>query len=267
MPPRKTLIIGNWKMHLTVHEASVLLERLNQHIKTHRTIEVVIAPSMLALQPLSLQIDRRKFRLAAQNAYYAEEGAYTGEVSFAMLRGLVHYCLVGHSERRRYFGDTLEIVREKVAAAVRNDITPVLCVGETKHEREAHETNQVLHDQVTTAVSNLTSEEIERLVIAYEPVWAISSGANFAHHEIATPDEVRQAVAHIRQNIEDLYGSKAASRLRVLYGGSSNGENAYAYLSTPGVDGLLPGGASLHYPEFAGIVAAAERWQATATKT
>ena len=266
MPPRKTLIIGNWKMHLTVHESSLLLEHLNQHIKTHRQIEVALAPSTLALQPLSLQIDRRKFRLAAQNAYYADEGAYTGEVSFAMLRGLVHYCLVGHSERRRYFGEGLEIVREKVAAAARNGIVPVLCVGETKQEREAHETGRVLHDQVTTAVSNLTSEEVEHIVIAYEPVWAISSGTNFAHHEIATPDEVRQAVAHIRQNLEDLYGSKAADRIRVIYGGSSSADNAYAYLSTPGVDGLLPGGASLHYPEFAGIVAAAERWQLASTK-
>jgi len=159
----RTLIIGNWKMHLNVSQASLLVHRLDQHIKTHRDIEVVLAPSLLALQPLSREIDRRKFRLAAQNAYDKDEGAFTGEVSFTMLRDLVHYAIVGHSERRLYFQETLEVVRDKVAAAVRNDITPIICVGETGEERRIGETRQVLHDQIETALQKLTAEEVGRV--------------------------------------------------------------------------------------------------------
>src|ERR1700761_7633368 len=143
---RKTYIVGNWKMHLTVHQSSLLLHRLNQRIKIHRNLEVVLAPSMLSLQPLSLEIDHRKFKLAAQDAYFKDEGGYTGEVSFAMLDSLVQYCIVGHSARRLYFGETLETVRDKVAAAIRNGITPIICIGETKQERDAGESRQVVHD-------------------------------------------------------------------------------------------------------------------------
>src|SRR6185312_2234751 len=122
---RKMLIVGNWKMHFTVHEASLHLHRLSERIKEHRDLEVVLAPSLLTLQPLSLELDRHKFRLAAQNGFYKDEGAYTGEVSFTMLRDMVHYALIGHSERRIYFHESLDIVRDKVSAAVRNKITPV----------------------------------------------------------------------------------------------------------------------------------------------
>src|SRR5579864_9309510 len=132
-------------MHLNASQASLLLHRLHERIGIYRDIEVVLAPSMLSLQPLSIQVDRRKFRLAAQNAYWRDEGAFTGEVSFTMLRDLVHYAIVGHSERRRIFHEDLDTVRDKVAAAVRNEITPILCVGETKQEREDGETKQVLH--------------------------------------------------------------------------------------------------------------------------
>jgi triosephosphate isomerase len=263
---RKKIIVGNWKMHLNVHQSSVLLHQLNQHIKVYRNIEVVLAPSMLALQPLSLQIDRQKFRLAAQNAYYIDEGAFTGEVSFSMLRDLVHYAIIGHSERRLYFKEDLALIRDKVAAAVRNDIVPILCVGETKKEYEAHETKTVVHDQLTTAISNLTRREVETLVIAYEPVWAISNGLNFAKHVIAKPDQVAEVANYIREIIEDLYGRSASESVRLLYGGSSNAENAYSYLSIPGVDGLLPGGASLNYLEFSGIIAATERAEAFTMK-
>ncbi len=256
---RKILIVGNWKMHLSVAQSSLLAHRLDQHIKTHRQIEVVLAPSMLALQPLSVQIDRHKFRLCAQNAYFKDEGAYTGEVSFNMLREIAHYALVGHSERRHVFGESLRTISEKVAAAFRNDITPILCIGETKSEKMMGETSRVIHDQLTTAVSNLTSQEIEDLVVAYEPVWAISSGTDYAHHAIAKPDEVEKVTSLIRHHISELYGEKAARRVRVLYGGSSDADNAAGYLNVAGVDGLLPGGASLNYHEFSGIVAAAER--------
>jgi triosephosphate isomerase (TIM) len=252
---RKILIVGNWKMHLDVHQSSVLAHHLHERIKSQRDVEVVLAPSMLALQPLSLQIDRHKFRLAAQDAFYVDEGAYTGEVSFAMLRELVHYVIVGHSERRKYFHEGLEVVRDKVAAAVRNDIVPILCVGETKEERRGGETKQVLHDQLTTALSNLTSEEIDHIVIAYEPVWAIGVG------DPAKPDQIQEAIAFVRFQVAELYGDKAAQSVRVLYGASVEPEFVGGILSLEGVDGLLVGGASLNYFKFAGIVSAAERVQ------
>ena len=129
MNNRKKLIVGNWKMHLNTSQASLLLHRLHERIKIHRNVEVVLAPSTLVLQPLSMQIDRRKFRIAAQNAYHVDEGAFTGEVSFTMLRDLVHYAIIGHSERRHKFGETLEMVRDKVTACVRNDISPIICIG------------------------------------------------------------------------------------------------------------------------------------------
>ncbi len=251
---KRTLIVGNWKMHLNTSQASLLLHRLQERIRIHRDVEVVLAPSMLTLQPLSLQVDRRKFRLAAQNAYFVDEGAYTGEVSFAMLRDLVHYVIVGHSERRHIFGEDLSTIRRKVSAAVRNEITPILCVGETKQERTAGETNRVIHDQLVTAIHDLTDDEVESLVVAYEPVWAISSGGNYANHEVAKPDDVARVAALIRRNIRHLYGSKAAEAVRILYGGSSNADNAYTYLTTPGIDGLLPGGASLNYQQFSDMI-------------
>jgi triosephosphate isomerase len=255
MVERKTLIVGNWKMHLTVQQSSLLAHRLQEHIKTHRTAEVVLAPSMLALQPLSVQIDRSRFRLADK-----DEGAFTGEVSFAMLHDLVHYVLVGHSERRQHFHETLEVVRDKVAAAIRNDIVPILCVGETKHEREAHETKRLLHDQVTTALSNVTSEEIDKLVIAYEPIWAIGVG------DPATPAQIEDAISYIRFTIEELYGKQASRGVRILYGASVSTEFVRAILSINGVDGLLVGHESLNYHEFSEIVAAVERLHAEQKK-
>lgn len=244
-------------MNLNVHEASLLVHRLSGEVRAHRDIEIVLAPSFVCLQPVSLQLDHRKFRLAAQNAYHQDEGAFTGEISFNMLRGLVDYVILGHSDRRYKFGEGLEMVRDKVAASVRNNITPILCVGETKQERLDRETKQVLHDQVTTALSNLTAEEVEGMVIAYEPVWALSNGKDYAHHEIPTPDIIKTAIAVIRNNIRHLYGSEVAETVRVLYGGSSSSSTAHGLLSIQGVNGLLVGGASLNYKEFNGIAEAA----------
>jgi triosephosphate isomerase len=252
---KNTMIVGNWKMHLDVQAASLLVQRLHKHIKPHRDIEIVLAPSLLALQPLSQEIDRRVFGLAAQNAFYQDEGAYTGEVSFTMLRELVHYVIVGHSERRIYFNETLEIVRSKVQAAVRNDITPILCVGETKQERAAGETRRVIHDQVTTALANLTSEDLENVVIAYEPVWAISTFDG----ELAKPDDIQKMLELIRSIIAELYGKTAGETVRLLYGGSVNDHTAGGYLALPDCNGALVGGASLNYQQFAGIIDVAYR--------
>ena len=251
MSSTKKVIIGNWKMNLTVHEASVLVHGLAQSIAVHRDVEVVLAPTLLALQPISLQVDRRQFKLAAQNFYWRDQGAYTGEVSAAQLRGLVEYALVGHSERRHVFHEHAKDLRSKVQAAIRSGIHPVLCIGETAHERAAGETNDVLHDQVLGGLANITSDEFDKVVIAYEPVWAIGTGNN------ATPHDVAKAVRAVRRQITHLYGEKAANSVRVLYGGSVTPDSAPTYLATEGVDGLLVGGASLSVPAFTAIVQAA----------
>jgi triosephosphate isomerase len=245
---KKTLIVGNWKMHLNTMQASILVHRLQERIRIHRDVEVVLAPSMLVLQPLSLQIDRRKFRLASQNAYQKDSGAVTGEISFTMLRDLVHYAIIGHSERRHIFNENLDMIAEKVTAAVRNGIVPILCVGETKTERLAGHTKRVIHDQVITAVKGLTSEDIHNLVIAYEPVWAIGTG------DVAKPDQAEEAMKFIRHNIAELYGKKASEKVRVLYGGSVIPDVTKSFLEIEGVDGLLVGGASINYHQFSSIV-------------
>lgn len=250
---RKAMIVGNWKMHLNVAQSSLLAHRLHETIKLHKDVEVVLAPSMLAMQPLSLQIDRRKFKLAAQDAYYRDDGAYTGAVSFTMLRDLVNYVIVGHSERRYKFGESLDVITAKVAAAYRNGITPILCVGETTTERLNGETNQVLSDQLTTALANVTSEEVERLVVAYEPVWSVGGG------DYAKPDLVEQAVKVIKNTIAALYGEQAAKRVRIMYGGSVNPDVAGGYLRVKGISGLLVGEASLNYQQFSAIVNTAYR--------
>ncbi len=250
---KEYLIAGNWKMHLNTHEASTLVHKFEKSIRIYRDVEVVLAPNLINIQPLSLQIDRRKFKLAAQNAFYKDKGAYTGEVSFSMLRNMVQYAIIGHSERRIYFNETYQTVRNKVAAAVRNNIAPILCIGETQQERRLGETKQVLHDQITTALSNLTSEEVEKVIIAYEPVWAISTFGG----ELAKPDSVQKEIKYIRKQIADLYGKKTAQELRVLYGGSVDDQTARGYLELEGCNGALVGNASLSPHKFSGIVAAA----------
>lgn len=242
-------------MNLDISQASFLISKLDKKIAGHRDIEVVLAPNTLALQPVSLQIDRRRFRLAAQNAYHVDEGAYTGEVSFTMLKDIVHYAIIGHSERRIYFNESLETIRDKVSASVRNQITPILCVGENSHEKSLNETRQVLHDQVTTALSDLTASDVAGMVIAYEPVWAISTFGG----EFAKPSEVAKVLDYIRNQVKELYGAEAAEHLRIIYGGSVDDHSARAYLDIDGCDGLLPGSASLNYQKFAGIVDSAYR--------
>ena len=248
----KKLIVGNWKMNLTVHESSLYVHKLGQKLTKHRNIEMVLAPSMLAVQSLSLQVERKMFKLAAQNLYWKDEGAFTGEVSANQLRGLVSYAIIGHSERRHLFGEHDKDVRNKVQAAVRNGITPILCVGETAHERAAKETSGVLHDQIVGGLANLTAEEVADIVVAYEPVWAIGTGDN------ALPSEVEHAAHIIRRQVEHLFGREVAHALRVLYGGSVTSQNATGYLTAMGIDGLLIGGASLKADEFKQIVDAAD---------
>lgn len=252
---RKILIAGNWKEHLNVSQASHYLHRLEEVIPIHRSVEVALFPNTLVLQPLSVQLDRRKFRLGAQDGYYLDAGAYTGEVSMAMLRDLVHYVLVGHSERRHIFNENDTVASKKVEAAVRNGIMPILCVGETLQERLSGETKQILHNQLTAGLLHVTAREASAMVIAYEPVWAIGTG------EFAKPDQVTEAIAYIRSQVRDLFGERTARLIRVLYGGSVDNHNARSFLEIAGCDGALVGGASLNYHVFSSIVAAAYRLQ------
>jgi triosephosphate isomerase len=244
----KKLIVGNWKMNLNTHEASLYLHKLAGSVKVHRDVEVVLAPTLLALQSLSLQVDRRQFKLAVQNLYWRDSGAFTGEVSATQLRGVADYAIIGHSERRHIFGETDKDIRNKVQAAIRNTIKPILCIGETAGERTDGETNDVLHDQLVGGLANITSEELENVAVAYEPVWAIGTGNN------ALPDDVKKAAKAIRNQVKHLYGADAAESLRVLYGGSVTADSAGSYLAIDGVDGLLVGGASLDAHAFGEIV-------------
>lgn len=248
MSSMKRLIVGNWKMNLTTHEASLYLHKLASQVQVHRDVEVVLAPSLLSLQSLSLQVNRRQFKLAAQNLYWRDHGAFTGEVSAAMLHGIANFAIIGHSERRHIFNETDKDTRGKVQAALRNNIAPILCVGETAGERAAGEAQDVLHDQLLGGLANVTSEELEDVVIAYEPVWAIGTGDN------AKPDDVKTATKAIREHIKHLYGVKAAKSIRVLYGGSVSASSAADYLALDDVNGLLIGGASLDAHEFKTII-------------
>lgn len=254
----KTLIIGNWKMNLSIHQASLYVHQLSEKLTEHDGVEVVLAPTSLALQTLSLQAKRQKFKLCAQNVSQHDHGPYTGEISATMVRGLAQYVLVGHSERRHIFGETDKDVRAKVHAVLRNELTPVLCVGETAEERANNETKHVLHDQITGGLANVSSDEIGQVVIAYEPVWAISSGEDFGSHKTPTPHDLEKVRDIIRHQVASLYGEAAEAKLRLLYGASVNADNVAAFLSVKGVNGLLVGGASLHLEEFTAIVKKAQ---------
>ncbi len=252
----KSYIVGNWKLNFTVGEASIYLHKLLKALPNYRDIEVVVAPSTIALQPLSLQVDRHKMKLAAQNAFYRDYGAFTGETSFSQLRGVADYAIVGHSERRYIFGEDDKTTEKKVAAAIRNKIVPILCVGETESERAFGETADVIRDQITGGLTDVSDDDLDKVIIAYEPVWAISS-TKVA--KLASPDEVAEAVALIRQILTDIYGKEVAEKVPVLFGGSVNPSNAGAYLTVPGVNGLLIGGSSLILSEFTDIIEVAKR--------
>ena len=247
----KKYIIGNWKMNLNVHESSLFVAKLAQSLPVKRNVETVICPSFLSLQPVSLQINHRQMKLGAQNCYWRDEGAFTGEVSAAQLRGLAQYVLVGHSDRRYIFSEDDRDIRFKVQAALRNCIRPVLCVGETEMERGDGDTEHVLCDQVASGLMNVSSEQLDQVLIAYEPVWAIGSSAP------ASNDDIAGAIKIIRTQIEHMFGKVAAKEVPVLYGGSSNLKNGKDILVNTGADGLLLGRSSLIAPEFVGLVNAA----------
>ena len=255
MMARKTYIIANWKMNFTPGEASLYLHRLADKIPAMRNVQVVLAPSLVSLQTLSLQINRRQFKLAAQNFYWRDYGAFTGEVSVSQIRGFVDYAIVGHSERRYIFNETDKDIAQKVAAAIRNGLTPVLCIGETALERRNGETNSAIYSQLLGGLSEVSEEDISKVIIAYEPVWAISSNKGARP---ARPADIEDASALIRKHIAKIYGKTTAEEIAILYGGSVNSDTAGGYLSIDGIDGLLIGGASLIADSFCAIVETAK---------
>lgn len=249
----KKIIIGNWKMHLNMHEASLYLHKLLDMVSSHRDVETVVAPTMLTLQGLSLQTNRRVIKLAAQNCYWRDYGTYTGEVPAAHLRGIADYVIIGHSERRHVFLEKERDIRFKVQAALRNHLQPILCIGETLQERSMGETQDVLHDQLVSGLANVTAEEFDKIIVAYEPVWAIGTG------ESANTKDVEDAMRVIRRHISQLFGKKASLAVRIIYGGSVNSQKADDYLKIDQLDGLLIGDASLNAHQFAEIVEKAHK--------
>ncbi len=245
------LIVGNWKMNLNPGEASVLVHRLQNKLSVDPQTEVVICPPFIDIYPISKELDNKKLKLGSQNIHYLDQGAFTGEISPAMLKGMASYSIIGHSERRA-MGEDDKLIAKKMAAALRNDIIPILCVGESLHDREHNLTKKVVTDQLTADLAQLTAADVAQIVIAYEPVWAIGS------HSPATPGQIKPVIRTIRHTVEELYGEQGGANVRILYGASVEPEFVSAILHIDGVDGLLVGGASLNYEEFAAIVKAAQ---------
>jgi triosephosphate isomerase (TIM) len=253
----KKLVVANWKMHFNPSEASLLVHRLNEKIEPHPDVTIVLCPPFLDLYPIAKEINKHKFKLGSQNVHYLDEGPYTGEISPAMLKGMVEYSIIGHSERRIHFHEDDKLIAKKVAATLRHHIVPILCVGDRLEDHMHGHAKQVVNDQLVADLTSVTGEEVSKLVIAYEPVWAISSGDG--HGQAATPDQITPVVKAIRHTISELYGKDVAQAVTVLYGGSVNAEDIGSYLALEGVDGVLVGGASLNYEQFTAIVHAAQK--------
>lgn len=255
----KTFVVGNWKMNFTTGEASIYLHKIQRKFKPARGLEVVVAPSTISLQPLSLQLEKQKskIKLAAQNIATADYGAYTGETSGNQLRGIAKYAIIGHSERRYLYHETDKIITQKVAAALRNNITPIVCIGETAGERDFNETADVIRDQLLSALSEVAKEDLKKVIIAYEPVWAISTSSKNSH--LAAPDEISPVIDLIRRELTIFAGEETAKEVPILYGGSVSPDNAGAYLTIPGINGFLIGNSSLILSKFLDIIEIAKR--------
>jgi len=249
---RKPVVAGNWKMNKTVGEAVDLARELIAQIQPYVGVERVLCPPSVALTSVAPWLKDTGIGLGAQNMHWENSGPFTGEVSPPMLAGLCQYVILGHSERRQYFGETDEGVNKKVKAALAHGLTPIVCVGENLAENEAGKTAEVVTRQTRAAYENLSADDALKTIIAYEPVWAIGTG------RAATPAGANAVIGlHIRGLISDLYSSSVADSIRVQYGGSVTAANAADLMAQPDIDGALVGGASLKPQEFAAIVKAA----------
>ncbi len=249
---RVPLIAGNWKMNLLRESGVALVKGLIERIKPSASVAVAVCPPAVYLQTISDVLRGSSIGLGAQNMYHEKDGAFTGEISAGMLCDIgCQYVILGHSERRQFFGDTDATVNVKTKAAIAAKLTPIVCVGETLTERESNKTDAVITEQIQGSLAGLTAEQASSLVVAYEPVWAIGTG------KTATPEQAEQVHALIRSLLSDSFGKPVAESIRIQYGGSVKPENAAELLSQPNIDGALVGGASLKADGFAAIVAAA----------
>lgn len=249
---RTPIVAGNWKMNKTASEAADLVDGLKGLLDGVTGVEVVLCPPFTALQAVRERIANTSLDLGAQNMHFAENGAYTGEISGGMLRDLFcHYVILGHSERRQYFGETDVLVNQKAKAAVAAGLKPIVCVGETLEERESDRMKEVVETQVRGSLANLGPNGLAETVIAYEPVWAIGTG------KTATSDQAQEVHAFIRGVLADLEDDGIAQAVRIQYGGSMKPGNAAELLAQPDIDGGLIGGAALDAESFAAIVQAA----------
>jgi triosephosphate isomerase len=249
MSMRTPFIAANWKMYKTVREAIAFVKEFRSLVKDIHDVEIVVSPPFTALHSAVEAAHGSTIGIAGQNVHWEREGAFTGEVSAAMLKEAgAEYVIIGHSERRRLFGETDETVNRKLTAAIAAHLTPIVCIGETLEERDASETLNVLDRQIKQGLDGLTSEQIAAAVIAYEPVWAIGTGRN------ATPAQAGEAHAHIRSRLRQWFGGPAADQCHVIYGGSVKPDNIRDLSALPDVDGALVGGASLEIRSFFDIV-------------
>jgi len=246
---RLPLIAANWKMYKTVHEAVTFIKELRSLVKDVHDVEVVIAPPFTALHAAVEAAHGSNVGIAGQNLHWEREGAFTGEVSAGMLKESgAEYAIIGHSERRRLFGETDQSVNRKLTAALGSQLTAIVCIGETLEERDGNQTLDVLDRQIKVGLDGLSADQIAGLVIAYEPVWAIGTGRN------ATPAQAGEAHAHIRSRLRQWFGGNAADQCHILYGGSVKPDNIRELSSLEDVDGALVGGASLDVRSFFDIV-------------
>ncbi len=249
---RKPCVAGNWKMHKTTAESIRLVQEIQSELEGVADVETVICPPFPSLAPVADLLAGSSVKLGAQHMHWEEEGAYTGEVSPRMLSELVQYVIIGHSERRAYFGETDETVNRRIQAALQHDLKPILCVGETLDENEAGKTAQVVTGQIQRGLNGVSLHDGEQIMIAYEPVWAIGTG------KAATPLGANQVIEeYIRPGLGQLVGDKLSQEIRVLYGGSVKPHNAADFFSQAGIDGALVGGASLEAASFVKISRAA----------
>ncbi len=246
---RTPLIAGNWKMFKTVAEAAAAVRQLGELVSGVTGVDVVVAPTFTAIHAAAQAASGTRIGIAGQNLYWEKEGAFTGEISGGMLKEAgAAWVIIGHSERRALFGETDLTVNRKIGAAFASALTPIVCIGETLDQRERHETFDVLDTQIRQGLEGLTGNDLVRLVIAYEPVWAIGTGRT------ASPAQAGEAHAHIRTRLRQWFGADAGDQCRILYGGSVKPENIAELIAQPDVDGGLVGGASLDPKGFAEIV-------------
>jgi triosephosphate isomerase len=243
---RMPLVAGNWKMNTTVADAEQLVLDMMEKLDRIEGVEKVICPPFVSLVAISMMLQGSSIELGAQNMYFEAEGAYTGEISPLMLRDLCEFVILGHSERRWYFGETDEMINKKVKAALANRLKPILCIGERLAENEAGKTQEVVGRQLTKALNDV--EPVRDLVVAYEPVWAIGTG------KAATGEQAAATVRFIRDVLAELWNKGVAQNLRILYGGSVTSANIAEFVCRPEIDGALVGGASLRADEFVSIV-------------